>query len=808
MRNNQINTQNWVWKTMVKTGLIPLVLVESVLIAVYLFSNHFISSENMNYIYKQVNSELKISAQRESTIVSEKLSSISRLTELYKKETERVLSADHDMKSKEASNLILDKSGVLYSKENLGLSASFYSAFTEQKDLQKVYTLEQLDPLMQHIQLSDKNIAAVYFNSWDSYNRIYPWFFTLDQYPEKMNIPEYNFYYLADKAHNPDRNPVWTDVYIDPAGQGWMASSIAPVYKHNFLEGVVGLDLTVSSIINNIKNLSVPWGGYAILTSNNGNIMALPPQGETDFQVKELTDHSYQKTISEEVFKPQEFNLSKRNNTKVLSQVLHNATDGFTQLQLNNANKFVAWSTIPETQWKLLLIVDENKMYHDSRLLEEKYQNIGYMMIYGLIGFYIIFLAYIWYSSKKMTAYISTPLAQIQNMLYQISNGHFNLTHRAYKLKEIDETANSIVSMGHKLDTLTSELRNSKIEAENANIAKNQFISNISHEIRTPMNFILGISHLLLAQNLSPEQKNHLSKIDKASKHLLTLINNILDLSKLDSGKVKIEKIPFRITDIVNDVYDIFEHKANNKGLELDVNVDTNIPVSFIGDPLRVKQILLNYVSNAIKFTENGYVSIDVKLIEQTEASAQIRICVTDSGIGLSDKQIVTIFDSFQQADASTTRKYGGSGLGLSICKNMAELMDGTVGVKSQPSAGSTFWLDITFPINHWHDNQPENTESAICSNHKKSDPKNTCTPLSEHDIQKLTVKLHYLRKLLSDNDLEVDSYFTKELEMLSSVDHHLAQRLAKLIVSFEFEQALKVTDDFVSLLKNGNKSV
>ncbi len=808
MTHHQISTQSWVWKTMVKTGLIPLVLVESVLIAVYLFSNHFISSENMNYIYKQVNSELQISAQRESTIVSEKLTSISRLTELYRKETERVLNTDYDIKSKEASNLILDKSGVLYSKENLGLSASFYSAFTKEKDLQKVFKLEQLDPLMQQIQLSDKNIAAVYFNSWDSYNRIYPWFFTLDQYPEKMNIPEYNFYYLADKAHNPDRKPVWTDVYIDPAGLGWMASSIAPVYKHNFLEGVVGLDLTVSSIINNIKNLSVPWKGYAILTSNDGNIMALPPQGETDFQVKELTDHSYQKTISEEVFKPQEFNLSKRNDTKAFSQVLHNTTDGFTQLQLNNANKFVAWSTIPETQWKLLLIVDENKMYHDSRSLEEKYQNIGYVMIYGLIGFYIIFLAYIWYSSKKMTTYISTPLAQIQNMLHQISNENFNLTHQKYKLKEIDETANSIVSMGHKLDTLTSELRNSKIEAENANIAKSQFISNISHEIRTPMNSILGMSHLLMSQNLSSEQKSHLSKIDKAGKHLLALINNILDLSKLDSGKVEIEKIPFRITDIINDVYDIFENKASNKGLGFDVHIDTNIPVSFIGDPLRVKQILLNYVSNAIKFTESGYINIDVKLIEQTETSAQIRVCVTDSGIGLSDDQIVTIFDSFQQADASTTRKYGGSGLGLSICKNMAELMGGSVGVKSQPDSGSTFWLNITFPINASQQYQSNDSVFSASFSHKISDQNSISAPLSEHDIQKLTAKLDHLRKLLSDNDLEVDSYFTKELEMLSSVDHHLAQRLAKFIVSFEFEQALKVTDDFVSLLKNGNKSV
>ena len=131
-----------------------------------------------------------------------------------------------------------------------------------------------------------------------------------------MVIPNYNFYYLADKKNNPLRTVVWTDVYIDPAGNGWMASCIAPVYRQDFLEGVVGLDITVGSIIEKIQNLVIPWGGYAMLVNSNGNIMALPPEGEKDFGLRELTDHSYQEAIKKEIFKPEQFNLFLRKDSQ------------------------------------------------------------------------------------------------------------------------------------------------------------------------------------------------------------------------------------------------------------------------------------------------------------------------------------------------------------------------------------------------------------------------------------------------------------------------------------------------------------
>ncbi|WP_440906547.1 ATP-binding protein (plasmid) [Catenovulum sp. SX2] len=312
---------------------------------------------------------------------------------------------------------------------------------------------------------------------------------------------------------------------------------------------------------------------------------------------------------------------------------------------------------------------------------------------------------------KNLTIRLMKPVQQLEEISQKFANGQYKNTQHTSQYQEINQVMQSLDSMATKIDQQITGLEQAKTRAEHSEKLKSEFLANMSHEIRTPMNGVLGMLELVRHHPLNKEQLSWLDKATISAQSLLVIINDILDISKIEAGKLEIEMVPFNLADTIESALNGLQYQAEQKEIKLELAIQAEANGYWQQDPTRISQILINLVSNAIKFTKHGGVKLKVNLL--TEAAQDYLVfAITDTGIGMSEEQLKNVFEKFKQADASTTRKFGGTGLGLAICKNLTELMGGQIWVESKENIGSTFYVKL--PTSACDEQTVENAQQDV----------------------------------------------------------------------------------------------
>jgi signal transduction histidine kinase/serine phosphatase RsbU (regulator of sigma subunit) len=515
----------------------------------------------------------------------------------------------------------------------------------------------------------NKTASNLYFMTRENANLVIYWPGTPWNVvaPADTDLTPTEAYYMTDFAHNPHRETLWTGLYLDPVAKKWMVSCVTPIDIKGQHIASVGVDVMLDDLFERTINDHLE-GAYNLIFREDARLVAHPEKmadiqkEEGFFNILQSGDQSLIRI----------FQLVKKMGSK---QVVIDNTEG---------DEYLAVTRIQGPDWYFVTV------YPKSLLAHLAFDTASFILFLGLISL-LIEITVLFVVLRKQVA---KPLHDFLDATEQITKGNFNIKLDVTRQDELGRLANSFNAMAHEVDTREEGLKQVQASLRQANILKDEFLANTSHELRTPLNGIIGIAESLIdgaTGQLTEKTKTNLVMIVGSGKRLSALVNDILDFSQLKHKNLELQLKPIGLREIVDIVLALSQSSVGNKPLQLLNTIPVDLPPAQ-ADENRLQQILYNLIGNAIKFTDSGTIEISATVVNQ-----HLEMVVSDTGIGIPEDKLERIFKSFEQAEGSTARKYGGTGLGLAVTKQLVQLHGGKIRVKSTVNQGSQFFL--TLPI-------------------------------------------------------------------------------------------------------------